>query len=121
MYGVMLITVCITAKSQGTRTDIKPIYEEAERLYNAGNYNLSLEYLKREGGTMQNSRDSLLFLKIMNLENLYRSDFQKTTDLEATFKLFFARTNKFSFPDIKYSAFRILKKEIKCFMILLPM
>lgn len=92
--------------SQVTNMDnaeIKRIYEEAENLYRRGNFSGSLDYLKRESGNKLNSSDSLLYLKIMNLQNLYKSGFDYTTDLESTLKLFLGKVNRYSFPEQKYS------------------
>lgn len=101
---LLLVALCIINNvSAQVRPDIARIYEDAERLYRSGNYSASLEYLKREGGDWMGTSDTLMYMKIKNLDNLYRSDFAQTKDLEATFQRFFARVNKNTFPELKYS------------------
>jgi len=85
------------------KPDITRIYEEAERLYRTGNYNGSLEFLKKEGGQSLTNSDTLMYMKIKNLDNLYRTNFDHTKDLESTLQRFFARVNKNTFPELKYS------------------
>jgi hypothetical protein len=85
------------------KPDITRIYEDAERLYRAGNYNASLELLKKESRDWLVNSDTLMYIKIKNLEYLYRSDLNYTKDLESTLQRFLARVNKNSFPEFKYS------------------
>ena len=85
------------------KPDITRIYEDAERLYRTGNYNASLELLKKESGDWLVNSDTLMYIKIKNLDNLYKSNFDQTKDLESTLQRFFARVNKNTFPELKYS------------------
>lgn len=85
------------------KPNIARIFEDAERLYRSGNYTASLEYIKREGGDWVNNSDTLMYLKAKNLDNLYRSNFDQTKELETTLQRFFARVNKNTFPELKYS------------------
>jgi hypothetical protein len=91
------------AISQVTRADISRIYLEGERLYRSGNFKESLDYLKKESGNYINTSDSLMYLKIMNLANMYRSGFNYTTELETTLKSFLGKVNRYNFPEQKYS------------------
>jgi hypothetical protein len=100
---LLLSNPVLSQITNADNTEIKRIYEEAENLYRRGNYSGSLEYLKREAGNKLNSSDSLLYLKIMNLQNVYGTDFNLTSDLESTLKLFLGKVNRYSFPEQKYS------------------
>lgn len=103
IFIATLLFSCVSAFGQVSKTEIKRIFEEAEKIYQSGNYAASLAYIKNEAGTAANTSDSLIYLRIMNLDKMYRSNFQQTTELEAAFKLFFARANRNTFPEIKYS------------------
>jgi hypothetical protein len=104
---ILLVITCVmianSVFSQTSKPDIARIYEEAERLYKNGNYSASLEYLRRESGDWLGMSDTLMYLKIKNLENLYRTNFNSTKDLEVTLQRFFSRVNKNTFPELKYS------------------
>jgi hypothetical protein len=62
-----------------------------------------LEYLKRESGDWLGMSDTLMYLKIKNLDNLYRTNLDHTKDLESTLQRFFSRVNKNTFPELRYS------------------
>ncbi len=102
---VLGLTILNSGFSQinSQKPDITRIYEDAERLYRTGNYNASLEFLKKESGGWLTNSDTLMYLKIKNLDNLYKSNFDHTKDLESTLQRFFARVNKNTFPELKYS------------------
>ena len=102
---VLGVTILNSGISQikSPKPDINRIYEDAERLYRTGNYNASLEFLKKESGDWLVNSDTLMYMKIKNLDNLYRSNFDHTKDLESTLQRFFARVNKNTFPELKYS------------------
>ncbi len=102
---VLGLTILNSGFSQvnSQKPDIARIYEDAERLYRTGNYNASLEFLKKESGGWLTNSDTLMYLKIKNLDNLYKSNFDHTKDLESTLQRFFARVNKNTFPELKYS------------------
>jgi hypothetical protein len=102
---VLGLTILNSGFSQinSQKPDITRIYEDAERFYRMGNYNASLEFLKKESGDWLTNSDTLMYLKIKNLDNLYKSNFDHTKDLESTLQRFFARVNKNTFPELKYS------------------
>lgn len=104
---LLLLVICLSiadsAFSQACKPDIARIYEDAERLYRNGNYSASLEYVKRESGDWLGMSDTLMYLKIKNLDNLYRANFNHTKDLESTLQRFFSRVNRNTFPELKYS------------------
>ncbi len=102
---VLGLTILNSGFSQinSQKPDITRIYEDAERLYRTGNYNASLEFLKKESGGWLTNSDTLMYLKIKNLDNLYKSNFDHTKDLESTLQRFFTRVNKNTFPELKYS------------------
>jgi hypothetical protein len=107
--------MAICQVNEADRGNINRIYEQAEKLFRSGDYSASLEYLKRDGGTYLNSSDSLLYLKIKNLEKLYRADFLHTTDLESSLKLFLSRASNYSFPELKYSEVTRVYSEFSSF------
>src|SRR6266496_2227198 len=94
--------VALSQINEADRVRITRVYEEAEKLYRVGSYAASIDYLKREGGVLLNTSDSLQYLKIKNLENIYRTDHGLTIELESSLKLFFGKVNKYSFPELKY-------------------
>src|SRR5678809_285141 len=102
VLGLMMLNSGI-CQVNSQKPDITRIYEEAERLYRTGNYNASLEFLKKESGEWLTNSDTLMYMKIKNLNNLYRANFDHTKDLESTLQRFFARVNKNTFPELKYS------------------
>lgn len=93
----------IQASAQISKPDIPRIFDEAQRLYSQGSYLSSLEYLKKEAGEWIDRSDTLMYMKIKDLENLYRTDFILTKDIEATLQRFFSRVNKNTFPELRYS------------------
>lgn len=108
--------------TEADRSNIKEIYENADRLFLQKNYAASLAYLKKEGAAYLTASDSLQYLKIKNLENLYHTDLGLTKELESSLKLFFAKGNKYAFPELKYaeitsvfSAFQGFKEKDKLF------
>jgi len=100
--GLMILSSGIS-QVNSQKPDITRIYEEAERLYRTGNYNASLEFLKKESGDWLASSDTLMYMKIKNLDNLYRANYDHTKDLESTLQRFLARVNKNTFSELKYS------------------
>jgi len=102
-FLLLVLGLIILNSGISQKPDISRIYEEAERLYRTSNYNASLELLKKESGDWLASSDTLLYMKIKNLDNLYRTNFDHTKDLESTLQRFFARVNKNTFPELKYS------------------
>jgi len=103
---IAALVVANTALSQITEADkskIKNIYSTAEQYLLAKKYATSLEYLNKEGAAYLPVSDSLLYLKIKNLEALYRTDLVLTKELESSLKLFSAKANKYSFPELKYA------------------
>jgi len=102
VLGLMMLNSGI-CQVNSQKPDITRIYEEAERLFRTGNYNASLEFLKKESGEWLTNSDTLMYMKIKNLDNLYRANFDHTKDLESTLQRFFARVNKNTFPELKYS------------------
>src|SRR5215203_2283149 len=121
ILGLMILNSGIS-QVNSQKPEITRIYEEAERLYRTGNYNASLEFLKKESGQWLTNSDTLMYMKIKNLDNLYRTNFDHTKDLESTLQRFFARVNKNTFPELKYSevssvftAFQSFKERDKAF------
>ena len=104
------------------RANIKDIYENADRLFFSKRYIASLEYLQKDGAAYLSISDSLQYLKIKNLEKLYSAELKYTKELESSLKFFFARGNKYAFPELKYgeltaiySAFQTFKEKDKLF------
>ena len=101
VLGVIFINSGIAQVSP--KPDIAQIYEDAEGLYRLGKYRESLEFIKREAGEWLVNSDTLMYIKIKNLDHLYRLNFDQTKDLESTLQRFFSRVNKNTFPEQKYS------------------
>lgn len=104
MLCVFLFPLLVSSQvNESNGEKVIRIYEEADRLYKSGYYTASIEYLKRESGNLLTSSDSLIYMKIRNLEKLYRLKNDHSKDMDATLKLFFSRVNKYSFPEVKYT------------------
>jgi hypothetical protein len=85
--------------------DVSGIYENTAKYLSAQNYMGALENLNREAGINLYYSDSLVYLKIKILENLYPTSARYADDLDATLKVF-ARNVGYSFPELK-------KEEVK--------
>lgn len=103
MLFITAISAACQTIAQTPRPNIAKIYEEAQRLYSFGNYLASIDYMKKDAGDWISLSDTLMYMKIKNLDNLYRTDFSHTKDLETSLQRFFSRVNKNTFPELRYS------------------
>lgn len=85
--------------------DVSSIYENTAKYLSARNYMGALENLNNGAGRNLYYSDSLVYLKIKILENLYPASAGYTADLDSTLKVF-ARNVGYSFPELK-------KEEVK--------
>lgn len=85
--------------------DVSSIYENSAKYLYARNYTGALGNLNKEAGRNLYYSDSLVYLKIKILENLYSSSASYTADLDSALKVF-ARNVGYSFPELK-------KEEVK--------
>ena len=85
-----------------SKLDVVGIYESSEQLLFDKNYYAALEFLKVNAGPSLLNSDSLLYLKIKILSNLYLQDSKYTLDLDSSLSVFIVRVNRYSFPEIKY-------------------
>lgn len=81
--------------------DVSKIYELADKLLQAKNYTAAFENLKSNAGSRLNYSDSLIYLKIRILENLYATNLSYTTDLDSSLKLFLVKVNRYSFSVVR--------------------
>lgn len=99
---IFIITYTNSTSAQNNQPEVRRTYDEAEKLYLRGNYQGSIDYIDANAKSLSNSSDSLLYLKIINLEHLYKASADGTRKLESTINTFFSRARKYIFPDNKY-------------------
>lgn len=104
LHLLPLLLLTVIAFAQNTENvRVGYAYETAENLMRSKNYAAALESLQKNAGTALHRSDSLLYLKIKILENLYAGNAVHTQDLDTTLRLFLRRVNRYSFPEMQYA------------------
>lgn len=103
------------SKAQSTQQRQKQMYKEAEKLYLRGNYQGSIDYLENKDKILAGSSDSLIYLKIINLNNIYLNSNENTKRLESTIDIFFHRARKYIFPENKFNEVVVIYTKVKQF------
>jgi hypothetical protein len=79
------------------------IYQEAEKLYRLGKNQASIDFIYAKAKDLANTNDSLLYLQIVNLARIYKTDNKLTVLLEGTTFNFLQCVHKDFFPDNLYN------------------
>lgn len=83
--------------------EISNLYESVEKKLNANDFETALFTLKRNGGPLMYRSDSLMYLRIKILENLYGHNALYALELDSSLQHFTSSVNRYSFPELKYA------------------